>query len=118
MRFNEKLKPILDAIEAGSLDAKIVVCLSNKNDAPILERAKLYGIPVSKIPFTANREVFDERTTSLLEKYHVDLVLLIGYMRIVSSSFTDRWLGRCLNVHPSLLPDFAGGMDLEVHQVH
>lgn len=51
----------------------------------------------------------------MLTEAKVDLVLLIGYMRIVSPSFVARWKWRCLNVHPSLLPDFAGGMDTDVH---
>ena len=45
----------------------------------------------------------------------MQLVLMVGYMRIVSPSFTIKWAHRCINVHPSLLPDFAGGMDLAVH---
>src|SRR5436190_704476 len=55
------------------------------------------------------------RVTDELERRGVDLVILVGYMRIVSKEFCQRWEGRILNVHPSLLPDFAGGMDLQVH---
>ena len=52
--------------------------------------------------------------TAALEDAGVHLVLCVGYMRILSPAFCRRWAGRCLNVHPSLLPDFAGGMDLQV----
>lgn len=52
--------------------------------------------------------------TQALEDAGVHLVLCVGYMRILSDNFAQRWTGRCLNVHPSLLPDFAGGMDLQV----
>ena len=61
------------------------------------------------------REGYDAAVTEILEDHGVDLVLLIGYMRIVSGAFVRRWWNRCLNVHPSLLPDFAGGMDTDVH---
>lgn len=60
------------------------------------------------------REDFDEEVTRALEDAGVNLVLCVGYMRILSADFCRHWAGRCLNVHPSLLPDFAGGMDLQV----
>jgi folate-dependent phosphoribosylglycinamide formyltransferase PurN len=61
-----------------------------------------------------SRDDFDAQVTHLLEQENVDLVLCVGYMRILSTSFVSRWSGKCINVHPSLLPDFAGGMDLQV----
>ena len=110
------MQPIVDAIESGALNATIAVVVSNKQDAPILERAGEYSIPTVTIPSNKTRELFDDDVTAALEHFSVDLVLMIGYMRIVSPKFTSRWENRCLNVHPSLLPDFAGGMDLQVHQ--
>lgn len=112
------LQPVLDAILAGQLNAKIVVCVSNKKDAPILARAVSYGVPVRFVPARtgSTREAYDRDVTAVFEEYSVDLVLMVGYMRIVSAAFVNRWNMRCLNVHPSLLPDFAGGMDLAVHQ--
>lgn len=62
-----------------------------------------------------SREDFDAEVTQALEDEGVQLVLCVGYMRILSPTFCQRWAGRCLNVHPSLLPDFAGGMDLQVN---
>ncbi len=111
------LQMILDAMEADELTgARISLVVSNKADAGILDRARRYGIPaVSVAAKGKSREVFDAEATQLLEEAGVDLVLLIGYMRILSPAFCQRWHDRCLNVHPSLLPDFAGGMDLEVH---
>ena len=61
------------------------------------------------------REAYDQSVTEELRAVGVDLVLLIGYMRILSTPFCEAWEDRCLNVHPSLLPDFAGGMDADVH---
>ena len=63
-----------------------------------------------------NRETFDGKITKVLKRYKVDLVLLIGFMRILSKSFCQQWKGKILNVHPSLLPKYAGGMDTNVHQ--
>jgi len=64
----------------------------------------------------ADRTEFDAQVTKTLAEHNVDFVLLIGYMRILSDAFVERWVDRTLNVHPSLLPEFAGGMDLNVHQ--
>lgn len=111
------LQAVIDAMEAGTLTgARIAVVVSNKADAGILARARQYGIPAVAIPSKGKaREAFDAEATAALESAAVDLVLCIGYMRILSPSFCQRWANRCMNVHPSLLPDFAGGMDLEVH---
>ena len=110
------LQPIIDDIEAGKLNAVISIVISNKSDAPILERAKKHSIEVSCVAGSKDRELYDDQVTACLENKMVDLVLMVGYMRIVSGKFTSRWINRCLNVHPSLLPEFAGGMDLQVHQ--
>ena len=63
-----------------------------------------------------SREEFEAEITSLLKEHNVDLVLLIGYMRILSPEFCRVWRDRLLNVHPSLLPKYAGGMDTNVHK--
>jgi formyltetrahydrofolate-dependent phosphoribosylglycinamide formyltransferase len=110
------MQAVIDEIEAGRLNARIVLVVSNKADAGILDRARRHGIPATNVGAKGKtREVFDGEVTTLLEDAGVELVLLIGYMRIVSAAFCQRWADRCMNVHPSLLPDFAGGMDLEVH---
>ena len=62
------------------------------------------------------REEFDTEISAQLRKHDVDLVLLIGFMRILSTQFCDEWRNRILNVHPSLLPKYAGGMDTNVHE--
>jgi formyltetrahydrofolate-dependent phosphoribosylglycinamide formyltransferase len=63
-----------------------------------------------------SKEEFDAEITSLLKEHNVDLVLLIGFMRILSAEFCREWRDRLLNVHPSLLPKYAGGMDTNVHK--
>ncbi|GBG24838.1 Phosphoribosylglycinamide formyltransferase [Hondaea fermentalgiana] len=109
---------LIDAIAQGWINAEISVVVSNKTDAYILQRARNHGIPAVRhgMKGLKSRTEFDALVTGTLEEHKVDLVLLIGYMRILSDEFVARWQDKCLNVHPSLLPEFAGGMDLNVHQ--
>eukprot|EP00429_Kryptoperidinium_foliaceum_P070239 CAMPEP_0176050710 /NCGR_PEP_ID=MMETSP0120_2-20121206/25206_1 /TAXON_ID=160619 /ORGANISM="Kryptoperidinium foliaceum, Strain CCMP 1326" /LENGTH=638 /DNA_ID=CAMNT_0017384145 /DNA_START=40 /DNA_END=1956 /DNA_ORIENTATION=- len=108
----------IDAIKAGTLNAQVVVACSNKSDAGILERARNEGIPAVHVPCKKGtpRAEYDAKLTEVLREYGVDLVMLVGFMRIVSPEFCNDWAGACINVHPSLLPKHAGGMDLEVHK--
>uniref|UniRef100_A0A7S2Q7A0 phosphoribosylamine--glycine ligase n=1 Tax=Zooxanthella nutricula TaxID=1333877 RepID=A0A7S2Q7A0_9DINO len=108
----------IDAIKAGSLKARIVVAVSNKSDAGILDRARAEGIPAVHVPCKKGtpRAEYDAKVTEALRDHGVDLVMLVGFMRILSPEFCREWRGACINVHPSLLPKHAGGMDLEVHQ--
>ncbi|TAN34260.1 phosphoribosylglycinamide formyltransferase [Patescibacteria group bacterium] len=115
------MQAIVDAIERKELNAKIEVVVSNKLDAYILERARRHGLEAVFADMRREsgekktREEFDAEVLKILEAKQVDLVLLIGYMRILSPTFVRKYKGRILNVHPSLLPDFAGGMDMDVH---
>ncbi len=111
------LQVILDAIHSKRLISKVSVVVSNKKNAFILERAKKNKIPYYYISHkNIDRETFDGRITNMLKKHSVDLVLLIGFMRILSKSFCLEWKRKILNVHPSLLPKYAGGMDTNVHE--
>ena len=111
------LQSILDAIGAGKLDAKVSVVISNRENSYILERAKKHNTPNVFINHKGKvREDFDSEMTNILKKHNVDLILLIGFMRILSSTFCSNWAGKILNVHPSLLPKYAGGMDTNVHE--
>ena len=110
------LQAVLDAVNNGLLDAKVSVVVSNRESAYILERAKNHGVPTFFIPHKGKaREEFDREMTTVLQNYGVELVLLIGFMRILSVEFCREWRDRILNVHPSLLPKYAGGMDTNVH---
>lgn len=108
----------IDEIKAGTLNATIVIVISNKKDAGILERAQNEGLKGVHVPCKkgTDRAVYDAELTRVLEDEGVDLVMFVGFMRILSPEFCRRWSDRCINVHPSLLPKHAGGMDLEVHQ--
>ena len=111
------LQVILDAIGSGKLNAEVSVVLSNQKNAYILERAENHNVPVV---FTSHkgksRKEFDAELTAVLQEHGVTLVLLIGFMRILSAEFCRRWQDRLLNVHPSLLPKYAGGLDTNVHE--
>ena len=111
------LQFILDAIGSGKLNAEVSVVLSNQKNAYILERAENHNVPVV---FTSHkgksRKEFDAELTAVLQEHGVTLVLLIGFMRILSAEFCRRWQDRLLNVHPSLLPKYAGGLDTNVHE--
>ena len=63
-----------------------------------------------------SREEFDREISAVLDNHGVELILLIGFMRILSAEFCQKWRDRLLNVHPSLLPKYAGGMDLNIHE--
>jgi phosphoribosylamine--glycine ligase/phosphoribosylglycinamide formyltransferase/phosphoribosylformylglycinamidine cyclo-ligase/phosphoribosylamine--glycine ligase/phosphoribosylformylglycinamidine cyclo-ligase len=113
------LIPIIEACASGELHAEIVAVVSNKKSAPILEKGRGLGVTVTTKFISSkglSRAQYDAECTATLLGAGVEFVLLIGYMRILSKPFTDFWAGRCINVHPSLLPKHAGGMDLAVHQ--
>jgi phosphoribosylglycinamide formyltransferase-1 len=111
------LQAIIDAIRDGQLQASVDIVISNKPDAYILERAQHHGIETQYVDQRGKtREAFDQEVLNILTEKQVDLVLLIGYMRLLSPLFVNAWRNKILNVHPSLLPAFAGGMDLNVHQ--
>lgn len=112
------LQALIDAIKSGELDAEIVCVISNRRKAYILERARKHSIEAIYIsPKGLSREEYDRLVIRELEKRApIDLILLIGYMRILSVEFVRRYRWRIMNIHPSLLPAFAGGMDLDVHK--
>jgi formyltetrahydrofolate-dependent phosphoribosylglycinamide formyltransferase len=111
--------PVMEACASGQLNAEIVAVISNRSKAEILNKGRSLG-PTCATTFIScqekTSEEYDAECTSVLMGAGVDLVILVGYMRIVSKDFTDFWAGKCINVHPSLLPKHAGLMDLAVHQ--
>ena len=111
------LVPIVEAISSGGLSATVEVVLSNNETSGILKKARGYGIENHFICHkNKKRDVFDFEMSQILEYKKIDLILLIGFMRILSSEFVDRWFGKIVNVHPSLLPKYAGGMNSDVHK--
>jgi len=108
------LQAIIDAVESKALPANIAVVLSNKKDAQALERARRHGIPdlfLDPKPFAGQpdgREAYDRTVLEILRQHAVELVLLAGYMRIVTSTLLQAYPNRIMNIHPSLLPAFPG----------
>ena len=108
------LQAIINAVEAGSLHARIALVLSNKREAQALERARRHGLPevfLDPAPFAGrpdSREAYDHAVLDALQKHDVELVLLAGYMRIVTPVLIHAYSNRIMNIHPSLLPAFPG----------
>src|SRR6202163_592684 len=102
---------LIQAATAEDSPAEIVVVISNRADADGLERAKASGIPTGSIeskPFGKDRAAFEAILQSALDQHKVELICLGGFMRLFTAEFVQRWYGRMLNIHPSLLPSFPG----------
>ena len=100
---------IQKAIEAGTLDAEIVVLISDREKAPALDIAAERGIESRYIPYDKkNRKAFEEQAAALIEEKSCDVIVLAGFMRIITNWLIDRFAGKMLNIHPSLLPLFKG----------
>ena len=108
------LQAIIDAIESKVLQAQIVAVISNKKESVALERARKHGLPdlfVDPKPFAGqpdNREAYDRALLDVLEQRQVELVLMAGYMKIVTPVLVNAYANRMMNIHPSLLPSFPG----------
>ena len=109
------LQAFIDAVNDGSLDLNIAVVVSNRPDAYGLLRARNAGITTACVQDGdyADRTAFDEALADTLEVHEPNLVILAGFMRILSAAFVKRFEGRILNIHPALLPKYPG---LNTHQ--
>ena len=105
----------LQALIDANLSGQIIGVLSNKADAYALERAKQANIATAVVSHKdfPNRESFDEAMHQQLLAWQIDLVILAGFMRILTPSFVSQWQGKMLNIHPSLLPFYKG---INTHQ--
>jgi phosphoribosylglycinamide formyltransferase-1 len=104
------LQSIIDYIEKGSLKATIKIVISNNPDAYGLTRAKKHGIPVVilKNGDFINKEDFDLELINILKNNSVDLVILAGFMRVLTPTFLKAFTQKIMNIHPALLPSFPG----------
>lgn len=100
---------LVESMQRGGY-AQPVLVLSNDPDAGGLSRAEAFGLPAVAVDHRSfpSREEFEARVTDLLVERDVDLICLAGFMRILTPDFTDRWQGKVLNIHPSLLPKYPG----------
>ncbi|HDR1923965.1 TPA: phosphoribosylglycinamide formyltransferase [Pasteurella multocida] len=104
------LQALIDACHSGQIAGKIVAVISNQAEAYALERAQSASIP-SKVFLRkdfANNRAMDEQIGHYIESVQADLIVLAGYMKILSPAFTQRFAGKILNIHPSLLPKYPG----------
>lgn len=104
------LQAVIDEIAAGRLPARVAAVISNRPGVPGLERARRAGIPALVLDHRgfADRVAFDRQLAATIDRYHPGLVVLAGYMRILSAEFVRRYAGRLINLHPSLLPKYPG----------
>ncbi len=103
------LQSIIDASLSGKIKSKVVVVISNRSDAFALQRAKNANIPAYFVS-SKNKtpEKYDEEIMKILEEYKVDLVVLAGYLKILTEKFINTYYDRIINIHPALLPCFGG----------
>ena len=104
------LASIIEAIERGEIPAEIAVVIADKRDAYALERARTKGIPAVAVVYRdyPERADFERAMLDELHAHDVTLVILAGFMRILSPVFVHAYTGRILNIHPALLPSFPG----------
>ncbi len=109
------LQSIIDSIAGNTLNAEICAVISNKANAFGIERAQKANIPIEVIEHSQydGRECFDTELTRRIEKYQPELIVLAGFMRILSDDFVTHFYGKMINIHPSLLPKYRG---LHTHQ--
>ena len=102
---------LIEAASASDFPAEIVAVISNRADAGGLDKARASGIPTMVIeskPFGKDRAGYEAVLQRTLDDNKVELICLAGFMRLFTAEFVQRWYGRMLNIHPSLLPSFPG----------
>jgi len=104
------LQAIIDAIEEKRLDAVIRVVISNREDAYGLARARKHNIPTELLDHRkfSSREAYDQALVDLLQRHQAELVILAGFMRLLSPVLVQAYSNRIMNIHPALLPSFPG----------
>ncbi|MEZ9785492.1 phosphoribosylglycinamide formyltransferase [Vibrio breoganii] len=109
------LQAIMDACANGDIQGQVCAVFSNKEQVYGLERARIAAIPAHALSHKnfADRLSFDMALMKQIDEYQPDLVVLAGYMRILSDEFVEHYLGKMINIHPSLLPKYPG---LHTHQ--
>jgi phosphoribosylglycinamide formyltransferase-1 len=108
--YGSNLQAIIDATKRGLIDGRVALVISDQRDAYALKRAEKHQIEARYLNpknFTG-REDYDSAVIALIKERDIDLVVLAGYMRLLSPVFIDAFPGRIMNIHPSLLPSFPG----------
>lgn len=114
------LQSLINNVENGFINGKISVVISNKEDAYGLKRARKHNIPAVFIDQShfGSFEKFNDEIMEVLEKHQVDIVVLAGYLKILSNKFIEKYKNKIINIHPSLIPSFCGKgfYGLKVHE--
>ncbi len=112
------LQAIIDAINKGIINGRISIVISNKKNAKAIERAKKHDIKWAYVPLNKgeSREEYDRKMSKIIDENDVNLIVLAGFLRVLSPWFVNKYSGKIINVHPSLLPAFAGLWGIDVHR--
>jgi len=103
------LQSVIDASEKNEIDAKVVVVVSDRENAFALERAKKHGIDAYFVDSkNKTREEHEKKVSEIIDKYNVDLIVLAGYLRMLTPYFISKYRNKIINIHPALLPFFSG----------
>ena len=111
-------KKLLENINNNTLNSNISVIITNRSDALILNLAQKYKISYIYLPKKKNISniSYDTQLLTILKTYNIDIIFLIGYMRIITSTLINPFKNNIFNIHPSLLPKYTGLMDLDIHE--
>ena len=111
-------KKLLENINNNTLNSTINVIITNRSDSLIIELAKQYKISYIYLPKKKNISniSYDTQLLTILNTYNIDIIFLIGYMRIITSTLINPFKNNIFNIHPSLLPKYTGLMDLDIHE--
>lgn len=101
---------LMDAVEAGEVDARVVAVVSDQPDAGVLDRARRHGVPAiaHPLPKGGDRAAWDRELAEIVDAHSPDLVASAGFMKLLGPAFLERFEGRTINTHPALLPSFPG----------
>jgi formyltetrahydrofolate-dependent phosphoribosylglycinamide formyltransferase len=104
------MENLIQRIQSGKLHAEPVIVISNKQGVKALDRAKELAVPATVIAHKDHetRESFDQALSECLESHKIDLIVLAGFMRVLTEKFVRKYWGRLINIHPALLPAFPG----------
>lgn len=111
------LIPLIQHIKNQQLLADVIVVASDQENAGILDKARQTGVTTLYVPFSQDmtKDNYGTVLAQKLQEYHIDVIVLLGFMRLLPETFIEKWPKTIINVHPSLLPRHAGKMDLAVH---
>ena len=112
-------KKLLENINNNNLNSTVNVIITNRSDSSIIQLAKIYKISYIYLPKKKNISniSYDSQLLTILKTYNIDIIFLIGYMRIITPTLINPFKNKIFNIHPSLLPKYSGFMDLDIHEL-